>query len=43
MSVQKTIATTDHHPIAWFSELQRREKNTFWADMRISRRHGVWV
>ena len=23
MSVQKTIATTDHHPIACFSELQR--------------------
>jgi MFS family permease len=37
MSVQKTIATTDHHPIAWFSELQRREKNTFWACV------GGWV
>src|SRR5947209_16783615 len=31
MSVQETVAVTDHHPIAWFSGLQRREKNTFWA------------
>ena len=37
MSVQKTVAMTDHHPIAWFSELQRREKNTFWACV------GGWV
>ena len=37
MSVQKTVAMTDHHPIAWFSGLQRREKNTFWACV------GGWV
>jgi MFS family permease len=37
MSEQKTVAMTDHHPIAWFSELQRREKNTFWACV------GGWV
>jgi hypothetical protein len=37
MSVQKTVAMTDHHLIAWFSELQRREKNTFWACV------GGWV
>src|SRR5437660_3906495 len=31
MSVHETVAVTDHHPIAWFSGLHRREKNTFWA------------
>src|SRR6516162_5898997 len=37
MSMQKTVVMNDHHPIAWFSELQRREKNTFWACF------GGWV
>src|SRR5437763_10557270 len=31
MSVHETVAVTDHHPIAWFSGLHRREKNSFWA------------
>ena len=37
MSMQKTVLINDHHPIAWFSELQRREKYTFWACF------GGWV
>ena len=37
MSMQKTVVMNDHHPIAWFSELQRREKNAFWACF------GGWV
>src|ERR1700730_8653270 len=26
-----TIGNTDHHPTAWYSEMQPREKSTFWA------------
>src|SRR5947209_7758946 len=31
MSVQETVSSTDHHPTAWYSEMQPREKSTFWA------------
>jgi MFS family permease len=26
-----TIGNTDHHPTAWYSQMQPREKSTFWA------------
>jgi MFS family permease len=31
MSAPEAVTLSDHHPIAWFSALQPREKNTFWA------------
>ncbi len=26
-----TVSSTDHHPTAWYSDMQPREKSTFWA------------
>jgi MFS family permease len=31
MTMQMTAASGEHHPTAWYSELDPREKNTFWA------------
>jgi MFS family permease len=28
---QPATAASDHHPTAWYAEMTRREKNTFWA------------
>lgn len=36
MAIQ-TVATEDHHPTAWFTEMKPREKNTFWACI------GGWI
>ncbi len=36
MAIQ-TVATEDHHPTAWYTEMKQREKNTFWACF------GGWV
>lgn len=36
MAIQ-TVATEDHHPTQWYSEMKPREKNTFWACF------GGWV
>jgi MFS family permease len=37
MAMQATTSGSDHHPTSWYSELQAREKNTFWACF------GGWV
>jgi MFS family permease len=31
MSIQAANITSDHHPTGWYSELEAREKNAFWA------------
>jgi MFS family permease len=37
MSIQAATRTSDHHPTGWYSELEAREKNAFWACF------GGWV
>jgi MFS family permease len=37
MSLEATTTSSDHHPTSWYSELQTREKNAFWACF------GGWV
>ena len=37
MSTQAATTHSDHHPTSWYSELQAREKNAFWACF------GGWV
>jgi MFS family permease len=37
MSTTTTVTGTEHHPTAWYSEMQPREKTTFWACV------GGWV
>src|SRR5215470_19984252 len=37
MSLEATTTSSDHHPTSWYSELQAREKNAFWACF------GGWV
>jgi MFS family permease len=37
MSIQAANITSDHHPTGWYSELEAREKNAFWACF------GGWV
>jgi MFS family permease len=37
MSTQSATTTSDHHPTGWYSELEAREKNAFWACF------GGWV
>src|SRR5690349_17467665 len=31
MAIQATTAASEHHPTAWYSEMSRKEKSTFWA------------
>jgi len=37
MSTTTAVTGTEHHPTAWYSEMQPREKSTFWACV------GGWV
>jgi MFS family permease len=37
MSTQAATVSSDHHPTGWYSELESREKNAFWACF------GGWV
>jgi MFS family permease len=37
MSTHAATTSSEHHPIGWYSELQAREKNAFWACF------GGWV
>src|SRR5215831_13425220 len=31
MAIQATTGVSEHHPTAWYSEMTRKEKSTFWA------------